>query len=58
MLLRVGEREAAVARAEVELDGVVVAEERAPVEALADVGDLEAVLGGGHGLFIGSLIWR
>ena len=39
MLLRVGQREAAVARAEIELDGVVVAEKLAPIEALADVGE-------------------
>ena len=58
MLGGVGESETAVTGAEVEFDGAVVAEDGGPVEALAEVGDLEAVLGGGHGLFIGSLIWR
>ncbi len=43
MLLRVGEGEASVTRAEIELDGVIVAPQLRPVETLAGIPDEEAM---------------
>jgi hypothetical protein len=43
MLLRVGNGKAAIPRAQVKFDGMVVAENPAPVEALAKIGDGEAM---------------
>ncbi len=42
--MRVGERETSVARAEIELDGMVIAEKRVPIKAGAKVGDDNPVL--------------
>ncbi len=39
MLLRIGQGKAAVARAEIELDRMVIAEKLPPIETPADIGD-------------------